>query len=107
MATHPELALPRRLPELTAACLLLCLPFAAGCRAQYASNPQQITYGTRLVLLESGIHWAEWINKDGSDCGDVYKWNDQWMADTYRDGLSQRPFDTKDEAVAWVQRWCK
>jgi len=103
MASQTERLLPHRLSAISLVCLLLL----AGCRARYASDAQKVTYGTRFVLLESGIHWAEWLNKDGSDCGDVYKWDDQWMADTYRDGLSQRPFDTKDEAVGWVQRWCR
>lgn len=78
-----------------------------GCRAEFASKDQKVTYGTHLVLLESGIHWAEWLKDDGSPCGDVYKWNNQWMADTYRDGLSQTPFEKKEDAVAWVQKWCK
>jgi len=103
MASRSCTPAPRWFSVLALACLLALI----ACRAEHASSERQITYGTRFVLLESGIHWAEWVNKDGSDCGDVYKWNDQWMADTYLDGLSQRPFATKDEAVAWVQRWCK
>ena len=101
-------------PRIARPCAMLCsalvfpaLVLVTGCRAEFASKDQKVTYGTHLVLLESGIHWAEWLKEDGSPCGDVYKWNNQWMADTYRDGLSQTPFDNKDDAVAWVQKWCK
>jgi hypothetical protein len=87
---------------LTLGCVL------AGCRAEVTSNNEKITHGTRLVLLESGIHWAEWIKSDNTPCGDVYKWDDEWIADTYNQGrLAQHPFDTKNEAVSYVQRWCQ
>ena len=89
------------------AALFACL-FLAGCKAEMASNEDRVVHGTHLIMLESGIHWAEWIKADNSPCGDVYKWNDIWMADTYTNGnLAQHPFDTKDEAIIYVQKWCQ
>jgi hypothetical protein len=97
----------RRIGVFTLAALSISLVLA-GCKAEMASDSGQVTRGTHLVLLESGIHWAEWIKHDNTPCGDIYKWNDSWMADTYNDGgLEQHPFDTKDEAVAYVQKWCQ
>lgn len=78
-----------------------------GCRAELRSNPDKVSHGTRLVLLESGIHWAEWIKTDGTPCGDVYKWDNVWISDTYPNGLEQHPFDTKDQAIKYVQQWCQ
>jgi len=91
------------LRSLSLAALVLCV----GCRPEVTSDPQHVTYGTHLVMLEDGIHWAEWIKPDNTPCGDVYKWNDAWRSDTYIDGLEQKPWDTKEEAIAWVQKWCQ
>jgi len=93
---------------VSAVAALFASHLLAGCKAEITSNSENVTHGTHLVLLESGIHWAEWIKTDNTPCGDVYKWNDVWMADTYIQGrLAQHPFDTKDEAVAYVQKWCQ
>lgn len=89
------------------ACQLVTL-LLAGCKAEMSSDGEKVIHGTHLVLLESGIHWAEWIKSDNTPCGDVYKWNDTWIADTYNQGgLAQHSFDTKDEAIAYVQKWCQ
>lgn len=87
--------------------LLALALLLSGCRPEISSSDQKVTYGTHLVLLESGIHWAEWIKADNTPCGDVYKWDNIWIADTYHPNLEQHPFDTKDEAIAYIQRWCK
>jgi hypothetical protein len=79
-----------------------------GCKAELAASSDKVSHGTRLVLLESGIHWAEWIKADNTPCGDVYKWDNAWIADTYNEGgLEQHPFDTKEQAIAYVQKWCQ